>query len=321
MDYRLLGEHTGLQVSALAIGTARLGTSADGGRNPAEAIKTLEAFATAGGNFIDTSSAYQGGASEAFVGEFLGSAGRDAFVLASKYGRTTEVNPAKAAAGNHRLAMIQEVEGSLQRLKTDRIDLYFVHFDDGLTPVEEIMRGLEDLVRSGKIVYLGLSNMPAWRMATAVSLASLRGWAPVAAMQMQYSLLERSIEREHLPFAQAAGLAVMAWSPLSGGLLGREGQAGNPVDEAFGAICTRLDKSRAETALCWVMAKGTIPVLGPRDRKQLSGSLGVSASLLSADEIAALDAIFSFDSGYPYRLLEDTRRSSGFSGLSSRVVL
>ncbi|WP_085578487.1 aldo/keto reductase [Thalassospira mesophila] len=318
MKYRLLGHNTGLAVSQFVLGTARMGKMHNGKSDPAEALQILHHFADAGGNFIDTSSAYQGGIAEQLVGEFLNPSKRDDFVIASKYCRTPLSTPARAAHGNHRKAMRAEVEGSLKRLKTDHIDVYFVHFDDGITPIDEIMRGLDDLVRAGKILYIGLSNMPVWRMASASMMAQWRGLSPVSVMQMQYNLLERTIEREFIPFAQATGMAVMAWSPLFGGVLAKE-TAENPeyADALFvlGQIADRLQKSRAEIALAWLLAKNTLPVLGPRTLDQLSGGLTAGDIVLSDDDITALEQAFAFVAGYPYDLLSATRHAAGYDGL------
>ncbi len=221
MKHTLLGERTGLRVSPVALGTGRLGRDAEGNADPEEARRVIERFAAEGGNFFDTSSAYHLGAAEEWIGRFLRDVDRDAFVIASKYGRTASATPHATAVGSHRKALVAEVEGSLRRLGTDRIDLYFAHFDDGVTPIEEIMRGFDDLVRAGKIVHVGLSNFSAWRAASAAMLADGRGWSPLVALQLEYNLLQRDSDREHLPFARARGLGVMVYSPLAAGRLGR----------------------------------------------------------------------------------------------------
>lgn len=219
MRHHLLGSRTGLRVSEVALGTGRLGSTPSGEVDVATAKATIAAFIEAGGNLIDTSSAYQGGRAEEAIGAALPGAARDAVVISSKFGRTPSREPAVAATGSHRKALQTDVEGSLRRLGTDRIDLLFAHFDDGVTPIEELMRGFDDLVRAGKVLYVGLSNFPAWRAASAAAVADLRGWAPLVVLQLQYNLLERAVDREHLPFAEARGLGLMAWSPLAGGLL------------------------------------------------------------------------------------------------------
>ena len=318
MKYRLLGRNTGVAVSQLALGTARMGRLENGKSDPAESQKILHHFAHAGGNFIDTSSAYQGGFSEQMVGDFLNASSRDDFVIASKYCRTPLNQPGAATHGNHRKAMIAEVEGSLKRLKTDYIDVYFVHFDDSITPIAEMMRGLDDLVRAGKVLYIGLSNMPMWRLASANMLTQWRGLSPVSVMQMQYNLLERAIEREYMPFAEATGMAVMAWSPLFGGVLAKK-DTEHPEHAAslqvLGHIAGQLQKSPAEIALAWLLAKNTFPVLGPRTLDQLSSGIKALDVVLSAADIAALDQAFTFATGYPYDLLSATQTKAGYDVL------
>ncbi|PKR54695.1 aldo/keto reductase [Thalassospira marina] len=337
MKYRLLGQNTGLAVSELVLGTARMGKSASGQSNANEARMILQHFHAAGGNFIDTSSAYQGGQSETFLGDFLAGHRRDEFVIASKYCRTAEATPAIATHGNHRKSLKIEVEGSLKRLKTDYIDVYLVHFDDGITPIDEILRGLDDLVRAGKILYVGLSNMPVWRVASAFMLAKSAGLTPPSVMQMQYNLAERAIEREYLPFAFASGMAMMAWSPLFGGVLAKDvadlgdvagagsGQSNPdnranthlvPALEKLAEMAGRLHKSRAEIALAWLLAKGTFPVLGPRTLDQLNGCLLAGEVVLSDDDLASLDQAFVFQAGYPYDLLDETCQATGYRHLA-----
>lgn len=204
MRYRIFGERTGLKVSEIVLGAGMFGTAFGYGAPQDEVRRLLQGYVEAGGNFIDTADNYQLGESERLIGEFIAQR-RDDFVIASKFSRGATRAPALAALGNNRKAMVQSVEDSLKRLKTDRIDVYFVHMDDGVTPVDEIARGLDDLVRAGKIIYGGLSNFPAWRVATAANTADLRGWAPIAAIQIEYNLLERTPERELLPMADGFG--------------------------------------------------------------------------------------------------------------------
>lgn len=285
MKYHLLGQRTGLRVSELALGTGRLDVG--------EAPRVLAAYAEAGGNFIDTSSAYLGGKAEELLGDFLASGTeRDRFVIASKYGRTPGGNGTApvsatasgrvAAAGSHRKGMVAEVEGSLRRLRTDRIDLYFTHFDDGLAPIDEIMRGFDDLVRAGKILYAGLSNFPAWRSASAAMLADARGWAPLAALQVLYNARDRDVEREILPFARAAGVGVMAYSPLGGGALAKAHAPGS--------------------LLGWLTNRSVVPVLGARTEAQL-------VALLAAvrEPATDLDGLAPPALGYPHEILAQAR--------------
>lgn len=329
MKQLLLGERTGLRVSELALGTGRLGTTAAGDSDPGQARRVLASFAGAGGSFIDTSSKYQLGQAEILVGAFLAEAGRDAFVIASKFGLTSLAAPAPALVGLHRGAMRAEVEGSLKRLGTDRIDLYFPHFDDGVTPGEEIMRGLEDLVRDGKIVHVGLSNFPAWRIASAATLADLRGWAPVSVLQLPYNLIDRDAEREHLPVARAKGLGVMGYSPLAGGGLtarlraeaGRDSGEPDPVAAALLAVAGELGCEPASVALAWVGAHGIVPIIGPRDPGQLTANLDSVGLRLSEAQVARLDAASAPALGHIYDLLSHARAASGLAYPRTGAVL
>src|SRR5215471_7155104 len=216
MQFRLLG-NSGLRVSEAALGTMTFGDDWGWGSAKDEARKVYEAFREAGGNFIDTDNLYTNGTSESFLGEFM-EGHRQSIVLATKY---TNAAPGldPNAAGNQRKNMMQAVEASLKRLRTDYIDLYWVHIWDQITPVEEVMRGLDDLVRQGKVLYAGISDAPAWWIAQANTIAALRGWSPFVGLQIEYSLTERTVERELIPMAKALNIGVTAWSPLAGGVL------------------------------------------------------------------------------------------------------
>src|SRR5438477_1767374 len=216
MRYRLLG-NSGLRVSEAALGTMTFGEDWGWGTAKDEARKVYDTFREVGGNFIDTANIYTNGTSEKFLGEFM-KGHRDSVVMATKY---TNASAGKDpnAAGNQRKSMVQAVEASLKRLQTDYIDLYWVHIWDQITPVEEVMRGLDDLVRQGKVLYVGISDAPAWWIAQANTIAQLRGWSPFVGLQIEYSLTERTVERELIPMAKALNVGVTAWSPLAGGVL------------------------------------------------------------------------------------------------------
>jgi aryl-alcohol dehydrogenase-like predicted oxidoreductase len=216
MRYRLLG-NSGLRVSEAALGTMTFGDEWGWGSAKDEARKVYSAFREAGGNFIDTANFYTHGTSETFLGEFMKDH-RQSVVIATKYSNA-EPGTDPNAAGNHRKSMMQAVDASLKRLQTDYIDLYWVHIWDQITPVEEVMRGLDDLVRQGKVLYVGISDAPAWWIAQANTLAQLRGWSPFVGLQIEYSLIERTVERELIPMAKAMNLGLLAWSPLSRGIL------------------------------------------------------------------------------------------------------
>src|SRR5271163_2857864 len=216
MRYKLLGK-SGLRVSEVCLGTMTFGEDWGWGASPEESRKVFDTFLEAGGNFIDTANVYTNETSEQLLGEFM-AGHRDKIVLATKY---TNAGPGKDpnAAGNHRKSMVQALEASLNRLKCDYIDLYWLHIWDQITPIEEVMRAFDDLLRQGKILYAGVSDMPAWLVARANTLAELRGWTSFVGLQIEYSLIERTPERDLLPMAADLGVGVTAWSPLAGGVL------------------------------------------------------------------------------------------------------
>ncbi len=216
MKYHLLGK-SGLRVSELCLGAMTFGEEWGWGASKEECRKIFNAYVDAGGNFIDTANKYTEGTSEKYIGEFIAD-DRDRFVLATKYTSNTRRGDPNAG-GNHRKNMIQSLEASLRRLNTDYIDLYWVHAWDPLTPIEEMMRALDDMVRVGKILYIGVSDAPAWIVSQANTLANLKGWTEFTGLQIEYSLIERTPERELLPMADALNIGVTAWSPLGGGVL------------------------------------------------------------------------------------------------------
>jgi aryl-alcohol dehydrogenase-like predicted oxidoreductase len=321
MRYKIFSERTGLKVSELALGTGMFGQAWGYGATPEEVSRIISGFTDAGGNFLDIADNYQHGVSETLVGEAI-AANRDDFVIATKFTRGASAKPALTRLGNNRKNMVQSVEASLKRLKTDRIDLYFVHMDDFVTPMEEIARGLDDLVRAGKIVYGGLSNFPAWRIATAANTADLRGWTAVSAIQIEYNLLQRTPERELLPMADGFGLGVMGYSPMAAGILTgkyRKGERGRATDlkasvlhadepnndaaiDAVGAVAQELGAKAGQVAVAWVKAKGVLPIVGTRTREQLDEHLAALSVTLSDDQIRRLDAATAIALGYPHEL-------------------
>ncbi len=216
MRYKLLGR-SGLRVSELVLGTMTFGEDWGWGASPAVSKEIFDAYANAGGNFIDTANRYTNGSSEKIVGDLV-AADREHFVLATKYTLVTRPGDPNAA-GNQRKNMVQSLEASLKRLKTDYLDLYWVHAWDFMTPVEEVMRGLDDLVRAGKVLYVGISDAPAWVVSQANTLADLRGWSRFVGLQLRYSLADRAAERDLLPMARALDIGVTAWSVLGAGVL------------------------------------------------------------------------------------------------------
>ncbi len=327
MHYRIFGK-TGLRVSQLALGTGNFGKGWGYGSDRDEAKQTYRGYRDAGGDFIDTADQYQFGQSETLLGEFIASE-RDELVLASKFSLGDSANAGLQRSGNSRKAMRLSVEASLRRLNTDYLDLLWVHMPDGVTPIEEIMRGLDDLVRAGKILYSGLSDFPAWRVATAATLAELRGFAPLAGVQLEYSLVERTVERELLPMAHAFGLGTVTWSPLGGGLLTgkyRKGETGRA--QGLGAVIHGESDARktatldvvlriAETtghtpgqiAIAWVLSKGALPIIGPRTPAQLADNLAATQVSLSAEHVQQLDNASAIALGFPHEVVAATEAS------------
>ena len=330
LRYKLFGMHTGLRVSELVLGTANFGQAWGGhGADPDEARRILDAYADAGGNFLDSANGYQDGQSEMFLGDLL-TGRREEFVLSTKYAVKTDANSGILVTGNSRQAMVSSVEASLKRLKTDRIDLYWVHVSDGVTPLEEIVRGFDDLTRAGKILYAGLSNFPAWRVARAATISELRGAVPIAGIQVEHSLVQRATEQDLIPAAQALGLGVVAFSPLGGDVLTgkyRSGKSEDRRDEAWAgagfqpentpqrtaiidtliAVADDAGVTPGEIAIAWVAAKGSLPIIGPRTLAQLQGNLAAASVTLSADQVVRLDEVSAIPPVYPYTVLHDPR--------------
>ncbi|KIF78890.1 oxidoreductase [Streptomyces sp. 150FB] len=328
MRYTTFGRHTGLRVSEYALGTANFGTLWGGGAGRADARKIFDRFAEAGGTLIDTADNYQIGESEKLLGEFLES-DRDHFVVTTKFSLGAG-RPRVSSTGNSRKNIRKSVEASLKRLRTDHIDLYWAHLPDSVTPVEEILTALDDLVHEGKILHAGLSNFPAWRVSRAGAIAELRGWTPLVGVQFEYSLAERGADRELLPMAEALGLGACLWAPLGGGLLTgkyRESRSGRLSDwdglairtedseqrtetlDAVLAIAAESGLSPAQVATAWVRARaarsGTalVPVIGPRTVEQLDEYLGALDLTLDEAQIARLDQVSAPRLGQPYELM------------------
>ncbi|HSI62421.1 MAG TPA: aldo/keto reductase [Candidatus Saccharimonadia bacterium] len=318
MRYQIFGQ-TGLRVSSIALGTGNFGKGWGYGAERDEAQKIYTSYREAGGNFIDTADQYQFGQSEGMLGDFI-AAERDEVVLATKFSLGDSPDSGLQRTGNSRKAMIQSVEASLKRLKTDRVDLLWVHMPDGVTPIEEIARGLDDLVRAGKTLYTGLSDFPAWRVATAATLAEERGWAPISAVQLEYSLVERTPERELLPMAAAFKLGTVTWSPLGGGLLTgkyRKGETGRAqglgavihgesdarktatLDELL-SISGETGRTPGQVAIAWVLGKKRVTVIGPRTMEQLTDNLASVEVTLSVEQMDRLDKISAIQLGFPF---------------------
>lgn len=339
MRNTVFGRRSGLQVSELALGTGNFGTGWGHGAERDEARRIFDAYRDAGGNFLDTANGYQFGQAEVLLGEFIASE-RDSLVVASKYTlRTEPQDETRLKTGNNRKNMVRAVEESLKRLNTGHLDLLWAHISDNVTPMEEILRGFDDLVRAGKIHYAGLSNFPAWRIARADLLAELRGFAPLAGIQVEYSLVERTSERELLPMAEALGLAITAWSPLGGGFLtgkyrnaqedtrasklgmlvhGEKTARETAVLDALLAVATELNVPPAHAAIAWLREKARrsttalIPILGPRTREQFDATLGALEVQLSDEQVSRLDNASAIALGVPHAMIAERFPRSAF---------
>lgn len=318
MNYQLFG-HSGLRVSPLCLGTMTFGEDWGWGADSMVSRAIFDAFLEAGGNFIDTANVYTEGSSEKILGELI-QADRDHIVLATKYTLSnTTHNPNKS--GNHRKNLVQSVEKSLHRLRTEYIDLLWVHAYDYLTPVEEMMRALDDLVRAGKILYLGISDTPAWVIAQANTLARERGWTPFIGNQLEYNLTERTPERDLLPMSTALGLGVVAWSPLAAGLLtgkylqnrgeGTGGRMEGSTTFRFNerndlivaevvAIAQELQTTPAQVSLAWLRQQGVIPIIGARKLDQLKDNLASLNLTLPDNALSRLQQVSAIDLGFPH---------------------
>ncbi|MBF6332210.1 aldo/keto reductase [Nocardia transvalensis] len=334
--YRLLGR-SGLRVSPLALGTRFFGADSGWGTHTDDARKLFDTYVERGGNFIDTANTYADGNSEKLVGEFTRD-NRESLVLATKYTllrRPVDPN----SGGNHRKSMIASVEASLRRMNTDYLDLLYLHWWDFLTPVEEILRGMDDLVRQGKVLYVGISDTPAWQVSRMQAIADLRGWSPLVAVQIEYSLLERTVERDLIPMAREMGLGVVLWSPLANGVLtgkysradltepsvdairernndeatrknialtsGHLTERGLTIAEVVKQVATELGKTPSQVALAWTLHNPgvTAPIVGARTLAQLEDNLGALDVEFDTAHLARLDEASAIDLGFPHELL------------------
>jgi aryl-alcohol dehydrogenase-like predicted oxidoreductase len=324
--HQLLGR-SGLRVSPLALGTMTFGPDWGWGAERKEAKRIFDAYVERGGNFIDTASTYTDGTAERFVGEFAAGR-RDRLVIATKYGGAAGSEDANAG-GSHRKSMLRSVEQSLRALQSDYVDLLYLHAWDRVTPAEEILRALDDLVRQGKVLCVGICGTPAWQVARMQAIAELRGWAPLVATQVEYSLIERGAERELIPMARELGLAMMACSPLAGGVLagtysardlepasaseadgtrkslatssGALSERGLSIAGVVREIAVELETSAARVALAWMLLDRavTAPIIGARTLAQLEDNLGALELELSAEQRERLRSASATDLGPP----------------------
>jgi aryl-alcohol dehydrogenase-like predicted oxidoreductase len=344
MKYRLLG-NSGLRVSEFSLGTMTFGEEWGWGTAKDEAQKVYATYRDAGGNFIDTANVYTNGASEKFLGEFL-KGHRESMVSATKFSNALPGNDPNAA-GNHRKSMMQAVEASLSRLQTDCIDLYWVHVWNGITPIEEVMRGLDDLIRQGKVLYVGISDAPAWWIARANTLAELRGWSQFVGLQIEYSLIERTVERELVAMAKALNLGVLAWSPLAGGMLTGKYQGGGQAEgarlsqammkdfipeeqratrvvSAVKLVSEQLGRSMAQVALAWLRYRPVpvIPIIGARKVSQLQDNLVSLDVELSQEQLKSLDQASRVDLGFPHSIYsKEFAAAIRYGGMWDRLLV
>ena len=320
LRYRLLGP-SGLRVSEVCLGTMSFGDEWGFGADEATSHAVMDAYAEAGGNFIDTANKYHGRQTEEICGAWL-EGKRDRFVVATKYTLAMDHSDPNMA-GNHRKNMARAVEQSLKRLRTDYIDLLWVHAWDEWTPRQETMRGLDDLVRSGKVLYVGVSDTPAWVVSAAQVAAELRDWSPFVGLQIEYSLLQRTPERELLPMAEHFGLSVVGWAPLSAGVLtgkytrkgmdndslraqanesrGRTSERALTIARAVDEVADELGATSAQVALAWVRAQGYrfLPIVGARKVSQIEDSMKAVNLQLTDAQLSRLDEISRVELGFP----------------------
>ncbi|WP_395392823.1 aldo/keto reductase [Novosphingobium sp. BL-8A] len=329
--YRLLGR-SGLRVSPLCLGTMTFGVGPGGwGSTDEEAARMLDIYADRGGNFVDTADFYgQMGGSERLLGQIVGDR-REKLVISTKYSITTSPGDPNAA-GNSRRNMVRSVEASLKRMKTDWIDLLYLHMWDFRTPVDEILRAFDDLVRSGKVLYIGLSDTPAWQASRMQAIAEVRGWTQFCALQIQHNLIERTVERELIPMAREMGLGVCPWSPLGGGVLtgkytnadiaapagemmgsrkainvatGRLSEQNLAIAQVTVEVAKDIGCTPAQVALAWLLAHPDVdsPVLGARTPAQLEDNLGALDVTLSEEHLARLEAASAVPPVFPMDML------------------
>ncbi|GFM52863.1 aldo/keto reductase [Pseudomonas cichorii] len=329
-QYRLLGR-SGMRVSPLALGTMTFGSDWGWGADEAQARQIFDTYVDHGGNFIDTAVNYTNGASERILGQFL-KGKRDRLVVSTKYTMARDPGDPNSG-GNHRMNLLRSVETSLRQLDTDRIELLYLHAWDFTTSADEVMRALDDLVRSGKVLYLGICNTPAWKVAQLQTLADLRGWSPLVALQIEYSLVERSVEHELIPMAQAMGLGVLPWSPLGGGILtgkyshddlsqaseanvsptrkgvisssGHMNERALEIASVVGDIARETDTTPSRVALAWTLRNPAVvaPVMGARTLAQVLDNLGALSLQLDDEHIARLDRASAPEPIFPARFV------------------
>ncbi len=338
MQYKLLGR-SGLKVSELCLGTMGFGQATPWGISEKDSFEIMDAFGNAGGNFLDTANRYQDGQTEEIVGNYINREGadRDYWVVATKYSLyDNKTNP--NASGNNRKNMMRSVEHSLKRLKTDFIDVLYLHIYDALTPMDEILRGLDDLVRQGKVNYIAISDTPAWMVSKGQTLAELMGWSQFVALQVEYSLIQRTPERDLIPMANHFDMTITPWAPLAGGALtgkylrndpGRIKEGSNRLNERsvaitkeVVAIAEEIGVAPGQVAIQWTRQQNfkCIPIVGATKLKQVEENLGVLDVTLTEDHLKRLDEKSKIDLGFPGEFFkEDGVKLANFGGFFDKV--
>jgi len=343
MKYKLLGR-SGLRVSEICLGTMTFGEEWGWGADHGESKKQFFTFLEKGGNFIDTANRYTEGTSEKYLGEFIKESNqRKEIVLATKYSLITNRSSGLNQSGNHKKNMVQSVEDSLRRLQTDYIDVYYLHAWDFTTSIEEVMRAMDDLVRMGKILYVAISDTPAWIVSRANAIAEFKNWSPFIALQIEYSLLQRSVERDLIPMAEALDLGVVCWAPIAGGALTgkylntndgakrlKEGSVrlskkNQEIVKEVVKIAEELNCTPAQVAIKWVIQNGknNIPIVGARNTDQLLNSLQAGEIEINPDQLKRLEEVSKIELGFPHEFLmgegvQDILFSGKSAGLEKR---
>ena len=336
MNYKLLGK-SGLRVSELCLGTMTFGTEWGWGADQQESKKIFDLYANAGGNFLDTANRYTEGSSERFLGDFIAT-DRDHFVVATKYALKDRNNDPNFA-GNHRKNMVRSVNESLKRLNTDFIDLFWLHMWDNTTPVEEILRGLDDLISSGKVHYIGISDTPAWVVSQANTMAELRGWNRFVALQVEYSLIQRGAERDLLPMAKAFDMAVTPWGVIGGGALSGKylrGEAGRVPEHSLRRnsrsldiaqevvnVAAELSVTPSQVAINWTRQRvaNVMPIVGARRVEQLTDSLACLNFTIPAEMMTRLDEVSKIELGFPHDFLaSEGVKEVAFAGKFDKII-
>lgn len=336
MMYKLLGK-SGIRVSEICLGTMTFGEEWGWGASKEESQRIFNAYVEKGGNFLDTANRYTEGTSEKYLGEFIAS-DRERYVVATKYSLFTRRNDV-SASGNNRKSMVQSLEQSLKRLGTDYIDLYWIHAWDFMTPEEEVMRALDDMVRAGKILTIGISDTPAWVVARSNTIAELRGWSQFVGLQIEYSLTQRTVERDLTPMARSFDMAVLAWAPLAGGALtgkyltkdesakrlnplsARLNEKNSAIAREVVAIANEIGCKPSSVAINWLRKQPgvVIPLVGARTASQFEENMECLNYDLTLEQITRLNDISAIDPGFPHDFLAKTTDII-FGGMKDTIV-